>query len=128
MNKWRQTGRSSSDIETALQWPLLDLVGKSFDLYAAALVACFTIVLAAMMPVTPSALSGMGTKVIACYLTMPLTLIAAGHFIAPCFLQITGVRRSTLVTIGVISTLVLILAVTTAQPLLPDRLVRWASD
>jgi len=123
--KWRSLLQNLNPND---RWPLLNLVGKSFDLYAAALVGMFTFVIAGMMPVTPSALSGMGTKVIACYLLMPLTLIAAGHLIAPCFLHIEGSWRSVLVPTGIISLLGLIVSVTTAQPLLPDCLVRWASD
>jgi amino acid adenylation domain-containing protein len=123
--KWRGFLENFNKVR---QWPFLDLVGKSFDIYGAGVVACMLLTLAAIMPVTPSPLSGMGTQIIACYLTFPLTLIAGGHFIAPWFLHIYGPWRPVFVPIGILALLLLILSATTAQPLIPSTIAKWASD
>jgi hypothetical protein len=114
--------------EDGPEWPLLELIKENFDMYSGFVAVCFIMLLAAMMPITPTPLSLMGTRVIGCYLTLPLTLIAAGHFLAPGFVHISGFWRPMLVQVGVFSTLLLITSSMTAQNLLPECIVKWASD
>lgn len=109
------------------EWHLLRLIRRDFDLYCAVITAYFTLLIAGMMPVRPTPVSLMGTRVLFCYLTLPLTLIAAGHFVAPCYLHIAGAPRGPLVQIGVLATIVLVLALTSAQGMIPDAVLRWAS-
>jgi len=123
--RWHSWLRAMQKVDS---WPLLDQVSQSFDLWAAFLLACFMMSFAAMMPVTPGPFSLMGTRVIGCYLTMPLTLILAGNYLAPCYLHISGPWRSTCGSIGVIATLLFVLSVTTAQSLLPEGLLKWVSE
>jgi len=109
-------------------WPLMQAIEKSFNLYLASIFGIFTLSLAAVMPIKPGPLSLLGTRVIACYLTMPLTLIAAGNYIGPTLVHMPEPWRGVLVPIGTLALLFLIVASTTAQSLLPEQLLKWVGQ
>lgn len=108
------------------RWPLLELVKKSFDLYAAMVVAIIFVALSMLLPTKPSDFSLLGTRCIGCYLTMPLSLTAAGHFMGPILNSLPQNYQTTLVPCGVMA-LLLLLTILMSQQILPTWLLDWAA-
>lgn len=114
-------------VEPRSDWPLLNSVKTSFDLYAAAVAGSLCISFALMSPATPTHFSLLGTRVIGAYLTMPLTLIAAGHFVGPVLLAVPKQWQSILVPCGIIAIL-LLCTILPSQQILPDKLLDWVQN
>jgi len=108
----------------AQNWDLLNKVGEHFDLCAASEFGLLFVFFCCMMPTTPSILSYFGTQCLACYTTFPLTLIPAGHFVGVMLMNVAEPYRAYMVPIGVLTLLVLLMALT-SQPMIPDCVLRW---
>lgn len=108
------------------RWVLGNAIGEYMDLYYGAYAGVLIVFAAVICPSTPTVFSLLGTRVIGAYLTLPLTLIAAGHFIGPALLDADGPWKYVQVQFGMIVLLVLIVALT-AQPL-PGWILRWATQ
>jgi amino acid adenylation domain-containing protein len=109
------------------EWPLLRIMEKCCDLYAAAALGVLTISFALIAPSTPTAFSLLGTRVIGAYLAMPLTIIPAGHFLVPKLLDMPASWRPVFVPLGVIGVLMLC-TMSASQQIVPECLLRWADE
>lgn len=114
------------ELQPQHQWPLLELVKKSFDLYAAMVVGIVFVGLSMLLPTKPSDFSLLGTRCIGCYLTMPVSLTAAGHFVRPILNSLPQNYQTTLVPCGVMA-LLLLLTILMSQQILPTWLLDWAA-
>lgn len=118
---WRQ----SMEAVVGSVWGLSHAV-KYCDLYSAIVASLVFICFAMASPVVPSMFSLLGTRVLGSYLTLPITLTAAGHFFGLAILDITGPWRVTLITTNVIILTIFIVAVTSQPP--PDWALQWMAD
>lgn len=108
------------------KWSMFNALVSYADLYAAMWASLVFLCAACIAPLAPTVFSMMGTRVIGSYMTLPLTLNAAGHFLGLAILDIGGPWRVHLVEVEVLLLILFILA-TTCQSL-PDWTIQWVAD
>lgn len=123
----RVWGSLLREVQHDKDWPLLNTVKKSFDVYAAGVIAVLCMCFALMAPATPTHFSLLGTRVIGAYLSFPLTLIAAGHFLGPVLISIPHQWQPIFVPAGVIAIL-LLCTILPSQQFLPNFLLEWIQN
>jgi amino acid adenylation domain-containing protein len=107
-------------------WDLLNRISAHLDMYAAFQLGMLFLLLCSWMPTTPSIFSYYGAQCLGCYSCFPLTLIAGGHFFGIMFMSIAEPYRAYCVPAGVLTFLLLVIALT-SHPIVPEFVLEWVS-